>query len=232
MKQQVKNKALQGIVNKTLEIQKNKTDKSVELSQCVEQAQESQRNARKAQETAKTEEDYFKACEAEKYHKQREAFWKKRLDEYAFTPRISEKEYNKQIQAAENNLEKAAEAYKAIVEKNMNEIIAAQVEYLKTAKETDEVLEDFDYAAKYLQSKYRYEEFPRQGMPPIRHENPHFWKTQKTRFYPETAHQMAIHKNGMPDKKLVAAWEAVAGFFRTCYGVVYPFETVDEVMYR
>lgn len=231
MKQQVKNKAFQGMINKTLEIQKNQNNKEGEIRENLEKTLRAQEEARRVQDQAETEEEYFQACEEEKLQKQKEVFWKRRLDSYVFTPQINEKEYYDQIRSVEKFLEEKAEAYKQIVDKNMDEICAAQTDFVKEVREADRILAEFDEAAKFLQSKHRYEEFPRQNMPTVRRENPHEWKRYVTRFSGDPARFMATNKDGVPDKKLAEAWRAVERFYGTPYGTKYPFESLNDIIY-
>lgn len=176
----------------------------------IEKAQAAQRAAAHAKETAETEAAFNKACDDESHARDKEAFFKRQLDRLTFSPRMDEDAYNKHVQAVQTAVEKAAEDFRQIAQRAIQEIMDAKAAYIATATEADKVLNDLDAAANVLQSKYRYRTVTFTGDMQAQHvEDANEWRRHAIR-YIETgkACNLVTKTGGEWDSILCAAWNA------------------------
>ena len=176
----------------------------------IEDAQDAQRAAARAKETAETEIDFNKACDDESHARDKEAFFKRQLDRLTFSPRMEEATYNKHVQAVQTAVEKAAEDFRRTAQRAIQEIMDAKAAYMATATEADKVLTDLDAAANVLQSKYRYRTVTFTGdNPPQNVEDPSEWRRHAVRYIGTgKACYLVTRTGGEWDSILCAAWNA------------------------
>ena len=175
----------------------------------IADAQEAQKEAITAKENAETEADFNKACDDESHARDKEAFYKRQLDKMDFTPRMTETEYNKHVEAIEITVEKAAADFRAIAEKTINELITARDAYLSILNDADAALSELDKAANVLQSKYRYRECAFVGAPSYQVEDRSEWKRHAIRYTQNGKGCDLVLKDGAAwNMKMCAAWKA------------------------
>ena len=176
----------------------------------IADAQDAQRAAARAKETAETEADFNKACDNESHARDKEAFFKRQLDRLTFSPRMEETAYNKHVQAVQTAVEKAAEDFRQTAQRAIQEIMDAKAAYMATATEADKVLNDLDAAANVLQSKYRYRTVRFTGdRPPQNVEDPSEWRRHAVRYIGTgKADDLVTRTGGEWDSILCAAWNA------------------------
>ena len=159
----------------------------------IAKAEAAQARAHEAKEHAETEDDFDLACDAETHAKEKVAFFKRKLDEHDFTPRMNEADYYKAVDMANNVMEKAAANYQKIMNKCIAELVEAKDVYMQTARDADRVLEVLDKKANVLQSKYRYREQTYLNAPSKFTEDRGYWREKATRFLQGKAYGLAVH---------------------------------------
>lgn len=209
------NKDLQRVADAIATIDTNLPQIRDEYVKGIEDSQTAQREAQKAKEEALTGVDFDNACDRERHATEREQFFKRKLEDLDFTPRMGEKEYFSHVATVQGVMEKAAQEYRKEAEKAMNALIAARGKYEAIANDADEVLRDLDAAANVLQSKYRYREIHFTGDVPSKLiEDVNEWTRHTVRFLPESYYKAAC-TDATPEGPLtyndiqVAAWMAV-----------------------
>ena len=211
------NKVLQTVENVAASLQKETGEKQKYL-EGLNNVQQEIKTVNKKQENAETIEEFEAACEEEKALRQKERFWQQKIDKYEFIPLLSEEEYYGHVSAVEDNLKKEAAAFREIVGKAVDDIMAAYDEYVRIAEESDRVLTDLDEASRFLQSMYRYRVITRQGMDPVKVEDPHAWGEHAKRFcWNGRLVTLATCTDGKRDQKLMAAWMIAERMFGRRY---------------
>ena len=176
------NKVFQDIADKVAQISAaNPATKSSYLEE-IEKARQAREKAIQKKEEAETGEDLDQALEAERIAKQKESFFKKKLEIMDFTPRIPEEEYDGYIQTIDGVMQKAAADFKDKARKAMEMLVDARDSYFQLAEEADNILEDLDRASNVLQSKYRYRKTEYQGMDPVYQEDLNEWFCHRIRY--------------------------------------------------
>jgi len=128
----------------------------VQILESIASAKEEQKAAAKAKEEAETEESYNKACKSEARAKEKEAFYKHKLEKVDFLPRMDEGRYNDLVNAVKATVETAAAEFNEVAEKALDDLLTAKDKYYETIARADGALTDLDEAANVLQVKYRY----------------------------------------------------------------------------
>lgn len=176
-----------------------------ELLRGIEQAQRDQIQAASAKEAAKTNEQFYKACDFESHAKEREAFLKRQLDDLQYTPRMDESDYNAAVSKVDSVVLSAAESFREIASSAMRSIVQARSEYMKTLRDADKTLISLDAAANVLQSKYRYQVLKYTDGSEDRREDPSEWKRHITRYKDGKGLMYAVRD---PKKERPSAWVA------------------------
>ena len=207
---EIMNKDIKKVADVVAKLEKaNPADKDRYLKG-IEEAQAAQKSAAQAKETAETEAVFNKACDDESHARDKEAFFKRQLDRLTFSPRMEETAYYGHVQTVQTAMEKAAEDFRQIAQRAMQEIMDAKAAYIATANEADKVLSDLDAAANVLQSKHRYKAVTFTGDTPTQYvEDANEWRRHAVR-YIETgkADNLATRTGGEWDSILCAAWNA------------------------
>lgn len=203
------NKEIQKVRDAAAEIATEYPEKRAHIMQCIADAQSAQKEAITAKENAETEAEFNKACDDENHARDKEKFYKRQLDKIDFTPRMTEKEYNKHVEAIETTVEKAAADFRIIAEKTINELIAAKEAYLSILNDADAALSELDKAANVLQSKYRYRECAFVGAPSYQVKDLNEWKRHAIRYTKNGKGCDLVMKDGTVwNMKMCAAWKA------------------------
>lgn len=205
-------KTLQKIADKAATITTADPQTRAGFLQGIADAQAAAKAAAKAREDAESEAAFDKACDDETHAKFKEGFFRKKLDEYDYSPRMNEDEYNEAVEAVDAVVKKAADNFRAVASKAIAEIIAAKKAYTDTADDADAVLEELDAAANVLQSKYKYRENHFQGIPSTYTKDPGEWRNHAKRYAKNgAAMDLVTKKPGSAtewDDVTLAAWRA------------------------
>ncbi len=126
-----------------------------ELRQNLAQAVEAGRIAAKAKEEAEAEADFDKACDDAVRAREKEAFYRRIIEEKQFTPRLDDDRYFETVDSVKTVVRDAADAFRAVAEKAMAQIVQAKADYWQTVIEADMTLNALNDAANVLQSKYK-----------------------------------------------------------------------------
>ena len=203
------NKDIKKVMDAAAEITTEYPENRAHILKGIADAQEAQKEAITAKETAETETDFNKACDDEMHARDKEAFYKRQLDKMDFTPRMSEEEYYKHVETIEMTVEKAAADFRAYAEKMINDLTKARETYLSTLTDADTALSELDRAANVLQSKYRYKECAFVNAPSHYVEDRNEWKRHAVRYIKSGKGYDLITKDGNAwNIKMCAAWKA------------------------
>lgn len=205
-------KTLQKIADKAATITAADPQTRADYLQGIADAQAAAKAAAKAREDAESEAAFDKAYDDETHAKFKEGFFRKKLDEYDYSPRMNEDEYNEAVEAVDAVVKKAADNFRAVASKAIAEIIAAKKAYTDTADDADAVLEELDAAANVLQSKYKYRAYAFQGAPSTYAKDPGEWRNHAKRYTKNgAAMDLVTKKPGSAtewDDVTLAAWRA------------------------
>ena len=153
-----------------------------EYRQGVADAKAAQAKAQQAKEDAQTEKEFDAACDQAMRAREKEAFFKRRLDGVVFTPRMDQAVYDTHLRTADAVVTGAVDKYLDVAEKAGAAIVAARKEFLSTVSDTDHALEALDAAANVLQCEYRYRVTHFQGAPDIKTEDSGEWRNHAVRY--------------------------------------------------
>ena len=153
-----------------------------EYQKGIEDAQQAQEAAQKAKDEAETEQQFDLACDQAVRAREKEQFFKRKLNEILDTPMIDQPAYDHYIGIADGVITAAANKYMTIIERAVAEIVKARKEYVELCAQADEALEKLDAAANYLQSKYRYKVYHFHGAPDVYNEAPNEWRLHVVRY--------------------------------------------------
>lgn len=164
------------------EIRANSPGNRGQILEGIASAKEEQEAAAKAKEEAETEEGYNKACKSEARAKEKEAFFRHKLEKVDFLPRMDEGRYNDLVNAVKATVETAAAEFNEVAEKALDDLLTAKDKYYETIARADEALTDLDEAANVLQVKYRYKAITYTGGLEERREDRDEWLRHAVRF--------------------------------------------------
>ncbi len=203
------NKDIKKVEDIALELMRKQPETREQILKGIADAKEAQATAAKAKDEAENETAFNKACEDERTAKDKEAFFKKQLDRLDYTPRMSEAEYNKHVETVKATVEKAAEDFRKVAEKVIDELIDAREEYINLTYEADEALTALDVAANVLQTKYRYRTVKYKNQPSEQIADPKEWLRHVIRYTGNGYGYELVTKDGKAwNKKTLAAWKA------------------------
>ena len=186
-----------------------------EYVQGLEKAQAAQREAQAAKESAESETALDQAIEQEARAREKERFFKRKLDSIDFTPLMPESKYYDLVSSVQSAMQDAAQEYRKEVKKAMDALIEARNRYEVVAAWADRDLRDLDDTARVLQCKYRYRSIQFTGDAPDQLiEDPNEWMRHAVRYLPNEYNKLAcvdvIPGEGAKYNDIqVAAWHAV-----------------------
>lgn len=175
----------------------------------IEAAQEAQRSAQKAKDTADTEESFDEACGAALRAREKEKFFRDKLNDIKFTPRMKDEQYETLVNTVDAAMTEAAAEFRADTIKALQILTSAYTKYNQTADEADRALKALDAAANVLQSRHRYRVYQYVGEPDRLVEDPYEWMRHAIR-YTENGRAYKLAISGFDaDKKInIAAAKA------------------------
>ena len=201
------NKDLQKVADATATIDTNIPQIREEYVQSIESAQKAQLDAKKEKEEALTGVEFDNACEKDRNAHEKEIFFKRKLEELDFTPRMDEKEYFAHVATVQKVMDKAAANYREKALKLMNELVSTHKDYMQLVNDADQVLEDLDRASNVLQSKHRYREYTYQGAPSQFVQDYSEWRNHTVRYGSGKARDMVVEDgDGKHNRYLNKAW--------------------------
>ena len=172
-----------------------------EYQKGIEDAQQAQEAAQEAKETAETEKLFDLACDQAIRAREKEQFFRRRLNEVVYTPRMDQTEYDRYIRTADSVITTAADKCLDIIEKAVKDIVKARKEFMDLCAEADEALEKLDNAANVLQVEHRYRVLHFHNAPDVQKEDPDEWR-----------HYTVRYGNGEGFKRLCQSPEGKAGW--------------------
>lgn len=203
------NKDIKKVEDIALELMRKQPETREQILKGIADAKEAQATAAKAKEEAESEAAFNKACEDERNARDKEAFFKKQLDRLDYTPRMSEAEYNKHVETVKTTIEKAAEDFRKVAEKAIDELIAAREEYINLTYDADEALTALDAAANVLQSKHKYRTVKYKNQPSEQIADPKEWIKHAIRYNGNgKAYELATMDGDKLNEKMLSAWIA------------------------
>ena len=165
--------------------------------------------ALKEKESAEAEEAFLKADRTVKELQDLIHFFEKQIEQFEFSSRITEEEYNKRMGAVSSVVEDAAAEFRKVASKAMQDILEAKKAYWSVGEEADSVLTLLDDASNYLQSKYRYQEFKYVNAPSKFVEDPTEWTRHIYRYTKNgTLYRIISGPETDPRNLCDAAWKA------------------------
>lgn len=181
----------------------------------LKEAQAAQEAAREAKETAENEKAFNKACDDESHGRDKEAFYRRMINDIDYKMRMDEGEYFGHVAAVESVMDAAAGEFRKVAEKAMAEIVEALKKYEATAAEADSVLSALDRASNVLQVKHRYRVIEFLGKDPKYKEDPFEWTNHIVRYQNGKAYNLAVmdthdHAPATYNKVVGAAWRAAS----------------------
>ena len=204
------NKEFQKIIADANSISSNVPQLREEYVKGIEAAIDNQAKAREAKEEALTGVDFDNACDRERYAHEKEIFFKRKLEDLDFTPRMDEKEYSAHVKTVQVVMDQAADEYRKKAASLMSELVATHREYVKTMDDADQALETLDRAANILQSKYRYKELTFQGAPSKYVQDGNEWRRHAVRYGSGAGYGMITKDGPGYDPYLCNAWHVAS----------------------
>ena len=174
----------------------------------IEAAIDDQAKAREAKEEALTGVDFDNACDRERHAHEKETFFRRKLEDLDFTPRMDEKEYEAYVKSVQVVMNQAADEYREKATRLMKELAALHRSYVNAMDDADQVLSDLDRAANVLQSKYRYRECVFQDTPSQYVEDSYEWMKHAVRYGAGRGQKMVLPGGDNYDIYVGLAWAA------------------------
>lgn len=203
------NKDFERISKQSANILGDYPEKHEELIIRVKEAEEAVQRAEKAVDRTEDIEEYDNAVTVLERAKLEYKFAKTALKKLESAPRMDEDEYQSMVDTIQNEVMKAAEAYRKVAAAAFERILAAHDEYKQLLYDADMVLGKLDAAANVLQVKYRYREIERQNMEPIRIEDPNEWSRHSVRYVVTgKGYEMVTREGNEQNEIQLAAWNA------------------------
>lgn len=206
----VQNKAIMKALDEAEQLRRSAPTAQEQCLTGIAEAQEAKKTAAAAKESAQTEEDYNKACEAERRAIDKETFYKRQYERFEFTPRMDEKQYNELVNGIVAAVEQTGRDFRQLAEKYMADLALAYKIHKETMERADEALTALDEVAHVLQSKYRYEVLNFVGEPSRKVESRDEWKRHTVRFVKNNrGYDLATMDEDGRNRKAWTAWKAV-----------------------
>lgn len=204
-------KEFEKVMNVTNRINQASPQTREELVKGLESAKAAQQSAIEAKLNAETEKELDIALDDERRAIYKVAFFQRQLDKLDYTPRMAEAEYYDSVQAVEDTMKKAADAFRKTALDAMEKLVLAWKDYQTTTKDADFTLEALDSAANVLQSKHRYKILDLQNMDALKIEAPDEWRRHAVRYGSGKAYSLCVRdESGEYDKYAVTAWKAAS----------------------
>ena len=202
------NKEFQKIIADANSISSNVPQLREEYVKGIEAAIDNQAKAREAKEEALTGVDFDNACDRERHAHEKETFFRRKLEDLDFTPRMDEKEYEAYVKSVQVVMNQAADEYREKATRLMKELAALHRSYVNAMDDADQVLSDLDRAANVLQSKYRYRECVFQDTPSQYVEDSYEWMKHAVRYGAGRGQKMVLPGGDNYDIYVGLAWAA------------------------
>ncbi len=169
----------------------------------IKDAKKRQELAIKAKDEAKDETGFKKACDDEHYARDLELFWRKKLEEITFTPRMDDELYHKTVDTISKAVNESADEYISTVKKIICELTDARDKYLMITSAADHALQELDEKANVLQCKYRYRKTLFEDKETKIIEDPSEWKRHAVRFDVARAHELVTNVDNQNKSHIV-----------------------------
>ena len=176
------NKEFYKVLEKAEAIKKAIPEERAEYVAIIEDAKKEQAIAEQAKEAAQDVKSFNKACDDLTHAREREAHFKQLLDQIDGKQRMDTAEYYRQTDAINNVVVAAADNFRRVADKVMDDLARARAEYEALTADADRVLIALDDAAQVLQNEYKFRTLTFINKPDEQVADPEYWKRHAIRY--------------------------------------------------